>query len=160
MTPFTNLTVVWRVPRILVFWELELLKPSVYLWIVIRSECPAFTFVKQRLLLREKRLPLHGTVYQPNRCLSRAQDFSILFTKTDEAVRLPLNSNTKWVYRVYLYIESVYLCMAPFTNLTVVCRMPRILVFWELKLLKPSVYFWIAIQNKYSAFTIVKQRLP
>ena len=51
--------------------------------------------MKQRLLLRENRLPLHGTVYQPNRCLPRAQDFSILETGTAEAVRLPLNSNTK-----------------------------------------------------------------
>ena len=62
---------------------------------VIQSECTAFTYVKQRLPLREKRLPLYDTVYQPNRCLTRAQDFSILETETAEAVRLPLNSNTK-----------------------------------------------------------------
>ena len=160
MTPFTNLTVVWRVPRILVFWELELLKPSVYLWIVIRSECPAFTFVKQRLLLREKRLPLYDTVYQPNRCLPRAQDFSILVTKTAEAVRLPLNSNTKWMSRVYLCKtaftfkgKSVYLGITTFTNLTVVWRVPRILVFWELEKMKPSVYLWIVIQSQCAAFT-------
>ena len=54
-----------------------------------------FTFVTQRL-------PLYYSVYQPNRCLPRAQDFSILGTETAEAVRLPLNSNTKWMSRVYL----------------------------------------------------------
>ena len=61
----------------------------------MRSECTAFTFVKHRLLLRKKRLPLYYNVYQPNRCLTRDQDFSILGTETDAAVRLPFNSNTK-----------------------------------------------------------------
>ena len=82
-------------PRILAFWELELLKPSVYSGKVKKSEYTAFTFVREHLLLQEKRLPLFGIVYQPNRCLTRAQDFSILGTGTAEAVRLPLNSNTK-----------------------------------------------------------------
>ena len=61
-----------------------------------------FTFVKQRLLfvsqrltLKGKRLPWYYNVYQPNRCLTRDQDFSILGTGTAEAVRLPLKSNTK-----------------------------------------------------------------
>ena len=54
-----------------------------------------FTFVTPRLPLWGKGLPLYSTVYQPNRCLTRAQDFSILGNGTAEAVRLPLNSNTK-----------------------------------------------------------------
>ena len=52
-------------------------------------------FALSRLPLQGKRLPLYGTVYQPNRCLEHAQGFSILGTETAEAVRLPLNSNTK-----------------------------------------------------------------
>ena len=52
-------------------------------------------FVSQRLPLKDKRLPLYYNVYQPNRCLTRAQDFSILGTGTAKAVLLPLNSNTK-----------------------------------------------------------------
>ena len=52
-------------------------------------DCTAFTFAIPRLPLREKRLPLYISVYQPNRCLTRAQDFSILGNGTDAAVRLP-----------------------------------------------------------------------
>ena len=55
----------------------------------------AFFFAIPRLPLQGKRLPLYGTVYQPNHCLTRAQDFSILGTGTAEAVRLPLNRNTR-----------------------------------------------------------------
>ena len=62
---------------------------------VIRSKYKAFIFAIPRLPLQGKRLRLYGTVYQPNRRLQRAQDFSILGTETAEAVRLPLNNNTK-----------------------------------------------------------------
>ena len=55
----------------------------------------------KRLPLKDKRLPLYYNVYQPNRCLTRDQDFSILGTGIDAAVRLPLKSNTKWMSRVY-----------------------------------------------------------
>ena len=64
----------------------EWLKPSLG---EIKATRTAYTSQKK------KGLPLYYNVYQPNRCLTRAQDFSILVTKTAEAVRLPLNSNTK-----------------------------------------------------------------